>query len=965
MKKLLFLILFFSGHLTAQTVSFDPELNWRELRSEHFKVIFAQPQRVIAQEFANAAEQAYQVLLPLFKEAPRLPITIVVSDNTDLSNGYATFFPYDHIVVYPVLPNSLETLADFENWVYELILHELAHLFNFQPAHGFYTPLKYIFGSVITPTAILPRWYLEGLAVETESRYTLLGRLRSFASSATLRALALEGDLQNLFIDKINESTSPYWPYGQNPYLFGSLLWHQIVEQTGEASIYTLNQRYGRRFPFLLHQPLRDLMGKDFLELWRETQKRVNEEALAQGATINASGKENMQALNLRNEYEQLFPAISPNQLHLAYIAANPYSGAKVVILTRENLQQSWSEAKEVATLQTKATTRLAWHPDNKRIFLDRLNFVGRYKTFRDLYEWNFTSDQARRLTNGIRVMEPAVSPQGNHIVFIRYHLGRHYLYQFTLKTKKLSLLHQAQNTETLGSPEFLDEQTVIFSIRSEKIPSHFVKLQLKSKTEFLNESTGVKAARRTPQGMLFVSNQTGVGNAYFLAKEKNIPMAITNTTTAIFNADVDTGRQEVVASRLTGKGNRLYTYPLSESNPPRVPVLPIMAFNKPHRSEVTVLNKTATTEEDYSPGSYLYPRYWIPVIYPVEGGVLLLGSTEINDPLRRHVVTLEGAHDSVTAKNSYGVGYQNSTTPLTIQAAVSEHNELIASSAPTVTHRSYSLGSSSFIGGLSNSWRLGLNSAMLESTSSNGRNLKRLGVGAELSYNSESADVIKYDNLPQVASVLGYRSYISGEDRITYDRINALLAHKWHGFLPSRHYINTQIKYATAPQLSINNSVYLGERTIGGNYLFSLYNSSYLLRGYPSGALVGRTLGNANLEYRFPLADLQRGFDTFPLFLRNLEMAVFYDLAFVDGAYYSPKREIFVRTRSNEIYSGTGVEFNLQTTAAYHAPLYFILGLYYGFSEEAGGDFTTFLGIGYSGHGGLNHKLSREAVAP
>jgi hypothetical protein len=70
----------------------------------------------------------------------------------------------------------------------------------------------------------------------------------------------------------------------------------------------------------------------------------------------------------------------------------------------------------------------------------------------------------------------------------------------------------------------------------------------------------------------------------------------------------------------------------------------------------------------------------------------------------------------------------------------------------------------------------------------------------------------------------------------------------------------------------------------IGGypdSSLFDLVRANVaLLRGYADDAFVGRSFLLANVEYRFPLGNPQRGWRTLPVFLRHLRGSMFFDAA-------------------------------------------------------------------------------------
>ena len=148
-----------------------------------------------------------------------------------------------------------------------------------------------------------------------------------------------------------------------------------------------------------------------------------------------------------------------------------------------------------------------------------------------------------------------------------------------------------------------------------------------------------------------------------------------------------------------------------------------------------------------------------------------------------------------------------------------------------------------------------------------------------------------------------------------------------------------------------------VGDRNVGGNYLVNLANSQFLLRGYPSGTFVGRKIVSSNLEWVMPASELTRGFGTFPLFLRNFELALFADAMAVDGAAYSTQFKGYFRSHLREYYTGAGGEVRLNTSVAYHVPLAFTFGLYYGLKDEYGGGLTPFVGVGLGSLSAISKK--------
>ena len=105
------------------------------------------------------------------------------------------------------------------------------------------------------PNGILPRWYLEGLAVESESQFTDFGRLKSPRTFAEYRAFVEDAVLHKEDIARINETMIPSYPFGERPYILGSLLWEHMAQFGPPDVVDRLNQRYSRRFPFIINRP--------------------------------------------------------------------------------------------------------------------------------------------------------------------------------------------------------------------------------------------------------------------------------------------------------------------------------------------------------------------------------------------------------------------------------------------------------------------------------------------------------------------------------------------------------------------------------------------------------------------------------------------------------------------------------------------------------------------------------------
>jgi hypothetical protein len=913
----------------------EPAWKLRTLNSPHFEIIYREEQKELARRYIMGAEQAREVLKPVFSEMPEKTI-IFLKDDTDSSNGLATFIPYPHITVYPVLPTSLDSVDDYGDWVFEMVLHEYTHILNMYPAHGLYVPFTYIFGTIVRPNAVLPRWWLEGLAVNLESALSTHGRLKASETQAAARALALEDRFKGEDVARINQTDLKTWPYGARPYLYGAWWWDQVRREKGLPVIEAWNQNFSRRLPFFLEGPVYEQTSKTPGEFLKHTFDGLEEQGKKQIEAIKQAGSETATSV-AEPRGEQLEFAISPSGQKLVYWLSVPESGSEARLKERPaGSTESFDKIPSRRLFKSVGSVRVQWLDENRFVY-DQTDIQYPHTSFRDLYIYNLETGRRERLTTRARAQEPAPSPKATRIAFIQNEGGKNSLMLMEMKDRKISPLVRGNFSQRLSWPGFLNEDEILFVVRqksgSEKLKVVNVNtMKVSAFTEDLNDAQNPQV---TAAGVFVTDAKTHVRNVYQVQDGR--VKARSNTLTDIQTVDWDPLRQEILFSELTGEGRRLKALPLKDFNPP---TLEQPKWNAPPKASIT---KVKIEEGSYQPIEYLIPRYWMPFAYQVEDGMLFQGTTQVQDPAGRNAYALQASFDTITHKPSYGASYINSSTPVDIGLNYAKSVNYLGASGievdSTAAGADFTYPFSRFMQG-----SVG---GIFRDTERGRFAYKRMG--PEVWWRYSRLDNPLNERFGYHAE-LSHQEYTEQSGYISYGRSYAYLAAQARTFGNQRLFI--QARGALAPKLPARSVLTLGEPNVGGNYLVNLANSQFLLRGYPSGAFMGRKILSGNLEYSFPLTDLDRGFGTFPLFLRGLEFAVFGDVLAADGAAFDVEREAYATTRLSENYMGTGGEFRLNTTSFYHLPVSLTVGLYYGFNERFGGGLATFVGFGL---GGLN----------
>src|SRR5688572_465356 len=246
-----------------------PDKDWRTIRTEHFYIHFSPELEDVARRAAAQAETAYVQLSAPLKQ-PRGPIGVLVTDDVDYSNGFATPTPTNRIVVYANPPVTESALRFTDDYLQLLITHELVHIFHLDRVGGVWSLLQKVFGRVpmLFVNGYHPRWLTEGLAVSYESRLTGAGRVIGSEHRMLARSAALEHRFPR--IDQLSY-VYPRFPYGYAAYAYGSLFMDYLADTHGDSAMSAFIERSSRRLiPWDLNgasrRAFRDPLTREFRE---------------------------------------------------------------------------------------------------------------------------------------------------------------------------------------------------------------------------------------------------------------------------------------------------------------------------------------------------------------------------------------------------------------------------------------------------------------------------------------------------------------------------------------------------------------------------------------------------------------------------------------------------------------------------------------------------------------------------
>ena len=97
--------------------SYDPDLDWKTIDTEHFYIHYEPDLEASAQNLANRVEPVYRRITKRLQWEPNSKVHVIFTDQTDLANGLSTPIPYNSIYLYPNPPMDDTALDHYDDWL--------------------------------------------------------------------------------------------------------------------------------------------------------------------------------------------------------------------------------------------------------------------------------------------------------------------------------------------------------------------------------------------------------------------------------------------------------------------------------------------------------------------------------------------------------------------------------------------------------------------------------------------------------------------------------------------------------------------------------------------------------------------------------------------------------------------------------------------------------------------------------
>ncbi len=550
-----------------------PGLDWYTIETEHFNVHFhadssGENASRSAQVVARIAEEIYEPITSLYDYEPER-VAIILIDYEDYSNGAAYFFDNKIEIWAPALES---TLRGAHGWLRNVITHEFTHIVQVQKTmrgtrrRPFYY-LQYLdyeevrrpdvlYGYpeaiVSYPVPVLnnPAWFAEGTA--QYQRDGLGYDTWDSHRDMILRTQLLAGEGYTL--DQMGTFASKTSIQREQVYNHGFAFTNFLAETYGEETLSDVSAQLARFTNWNVERAISDAIDEpaaNVFDQWRD-ELTADYEARTQDIRVNLVEGDLIEAEGFTN----LYPAYSPNGTQLAYIS-NKGQDYNILTLFVRDLETGEESSYRIDGLEEEigghacalgkpliggVSGRFSWMPDGHSVLYAKVEENNLGRRFSDLYRFDIEEEESTRLTHNMRAAEPAVSPDGSQLVFVRQGDGSTNLYLMDLtsdgtETSIRPLTSYSDGTQ-VSDPAWHPDGDWVYFGRSRQHARGIYRVPVAGgdvEAFFDQETADERSPAFSPDGqMVFSSDVSGIYNLFSRTDDGSLT-ALTNTTGGAF----------------------------------------------------------------------------------------------------------------------------------------------------------------------------------------------------------------------------------------------------------------------------------------------------------------------------------------------------------------------------------------------------------------------------------------------
>jgi hypothetical protein len=914
----------------------DPALRFRTMATRHFVIHFHQGEDRTAARLAAIAEDTWHRLERPFGASPPARTHVLLVDQTELSNGFATPVPYDTVFVTAVWPAGADFIGNTDDWLRLVFTHEFTHIVHLDRSEGWARLLRGVFGRTpyVFPNLFLPTWQIEGLATYEESVITGEGRLHAGDFRSVVTEAAREGRLEPL--DRVNGGLTD-WPGGSAPYAYGVGFHAFLADRYGADTFAALADATARRVPYTASRVFKRVYGRSLGDLWRDYEASVAAE------TIKSSTPVEPQPTQLTHDG---FIVSGPRFT----IAQCPTCAPTIVYALRT--PDDFPSLNEIGVDGT-APVRLARRylgstsaATAQTIYFDQQEIRRNVGSYSDLYAFDRESGRVTRLTSEARLIDPDLSPDGRTIVCVRDARGRRELVLFRLAATGGAIETVLSEPETqFNAPRWSPDGRSI-AVERHRPGALSEVVVVDAATHEVHVVASIDHARVVtpawrPGGSAIVAavaETDGPFNLYEFSLDGGGSRPLTHMTGGAIWPDVSADGQTIVFAGYTAAGYDVFTMPYPSGNAP----LEHVSSQAPTTHSPEPENVAAPASKPYSPFQTLAPTSWTPVIESDRNSLRIGAGVFGYDALQYHAYAatltwLASAPAGATATGAAALDWQasyayNRWRPVPFVAASLQTTFFAGPPTDSGVPTSATVRESQVEGGVlfpivhartAHALEASLVRIVDDYTLAT-RTLSLNRTAARAAWASTTAHTYGYSISPEGGVAVGATAELTRRAFGAFADATTFTADA-RVYLPglARHHV-VAIRAAggrSTGDINVRDTFLLGGPGPNTSTMDFGHSALSLLRGFPANTFAGTQIAVINADYRLPLARPQRGLGTWPLFVHTIHAAMVGDAGHAWTQTF----------RASALKTSIGGELSADVVAGYFFPFTATAGVAWG----------------------------------
>ncbi len=930
----------------AAAQSYDPAYRFQTINTTHFAIHFHPSERAEAEFLQTDAERTWQALAEALRVPPPLHTDVILVDQTEDANGWATPTPRPTVMITAAWPAGVEFIGATTDWIALVFTHEFTHIVHLDQSRAWAATVRHVFGRVplAFPNTLLPAWQVEGLAVLEESALTGMGRQYAGDFRAITNAAARAGRLEPF--DRVNGGLTS-WPAGNAVYAYGLGFSEYLAQRFGAVRIGELMTSTAGQLPYLWPRAFTQVFGQPVGTLWRDYQTSLaasftSPDARARSALADADTAVRLTHHGFVVEAPRMAPAmcaVCPEQIIYTSETPDGFPGMYALSVDGSAPPARLTSRNSGSGIGAASSTLYFDQQDRRRN-------AGLYS---DVYAFDRARRTTRRLSRGLRLSDPDVSPDERSLVAVRGAAGRRELVRValhggTIGAADLSVLA----TETGGqfnAPRFSPDgkQVVVERHRPGHMPEIVVVDVATKVARLIAGAPGTRYVTPVwrPDGQAIIAataERDAVFNLVEIGLLDGTSRSLTHTIAGATWPEVTRDGRWLIFVGYTPDGYDLFRMPYRTSGPPSLTTR-ADPRDEP-RAEVPPPDVVHSPTHAYTPWRTLAPTFWTPTLDSSNGalrvGALVTGSDVLNYHAYAASASWLTAQPADTAQvRAPDVSFAYTYARWTMQPWVAASTKTtFVGLAPdeaglavtaTVRERTFEAGLFAPTLGVRRSRAVGLsfirNVADVDAGGITGR---RNRSAMRASFTAASAHTFGYSISPEGGGLVGATVEIVRRG-FGADANGIVWTGDARAYLrgAARHHVVALRAAAGGASGDVDAArIFLlgGAASAPGPASFDSEALS-LLRGFAPDTFAGRHVVLLNADYRLPLWRPERGINTWPIFLRTVHASVFGDAA-----------QAWSRSRMASAWTlDAGAELSADVVLGYGLPLTITSGAAFG----------------------------------